>query len=253
MRLRLRLDGIFHRPPRDRPVSTNVEGELFQLLGDSPEVRRAWSESHVIGLEQRISARLRGTLRFSRAPAPVAEPSGPWLEMLRLIYTVVRVRRPERVIETGVGPVGSSSAFILEAMRANGRGHLWSLDAGRYTALYGIEPGLGIPEELRSRHSLIIGESRKCLPQLLERCGPVEMFLHDSDHSHSNMRFEFDSVWPRLPPGGILLCDDANNDSLDRFSRSVNLEPAFLLYGSTPFGVLQKPATAGSLTVPLGS
>jgi len=44
-----------------------------------------------------------------------------------LLYVVVRLMKPDVVVETGVG-AGKSSAFILKAMEKNGKGVLHSID-----------------------------------------------------------------------------------------------------------------------------
>lgn len=40
----------------------------------------------------------------------------------------------------------------------------------------------------------------------------VDLFLHDSLHTHRNMRREFDTIWPRLRTGGVLLADDVERN-----------------------------------------
>ena len=39
-------------------------------------------------------------------------------------------------------------------------------------------------------------------------CGPVDLFLHDSDHSRENQLREFRLMWPALREGGLLIADD---------------------------------------------
>jgi predicted O-methyltransferase YrrM len=40
----------------------------------------------------------------------------------------------------------------------------------------------------------------------------VDLFLHDSLHTHRNMRREFEAVWPRLRAGGVILADDVERN-----------------------------------------
>ena len=42
-------------------------------------------------------------------------------------YVICRALRPRNVVETGVGS-GVTTSFILQALAANGEGHLWSID-----------------------------------------------------------------------------------------------------------------------------
>lgn len=50
------------------------------------------------------------------------------------------------------------------------------------------------PSYPRSRWSLTSGKSSDHLEPLLRRIGPVDIFLHDSDHSYENMQFEFRTI-----------------------------------------------------------
>ncbi len=81
----------------------------------------------------------------------------------------------------------------------------------------GKKPGWSIPEGLRSRHHLSLGDARILLPQILERETVLDVFLHDSDHSYEHMMFEMSLAWSYLRPGGWLLCDnvEANNSFFD--------------------------------------
>jgi len=243
MRVRLILDRVLHRPPQARRVERNIRMGAQKLLGlPSTDFDALWEEARGSRLEERISAQLHE--RFPKgAPVPlIASPEGAWLDILRFIYVLVRVSKPAHAVETGVGPVGATTAFILEAMRANGAGHLWSLDAGHYLSVYGVEPGNGIPEELRDRHTLLIAEARGQLQRVMDQCvPPVGLFLHDSEHTYANMTFEFSVVWPRLARAGYVLSDDSHNNAPDRFGARVRVPPMFLEYGGTHFGILQKP------------
>ena len=71
------------------------------------------------------------------------------------------------MVETGVGS-GVTTSFILQALAANGEGHLWSIDLPPI----GAEQFAGsfVPQALRSRWTLLRGRSRDLLPQLLATC-----------------------------------------------------------------------------------
>jgi predicted O-methyltransferase YrrM len=135
----------------------------------------------------------------------------------RWLYALIRVRRPETVIETGVAH-GSSSWLILNAMRKNGRGKLHSIDLPGRDAHHGYnvlasETGSMVPGELRSRWNLVIGDSTAELSRLLTEVGSLDVFFHDSDHSYEAMRNEFDAVIPRLGPGAALVADDIHKNA----------------------------------------
>jgi hypothetical protein len=149
------------------------------------------------------------------------------------LYAICRWYRPQVVVETGVC-YGISTLFILSALDDNQTGKLFSVDApnrtysktgGTHSDLLpkGCEPGFIIPQSLRSRWSLILGTSRKKLPQLLNQLGYLDLFHHDSEHSYGTMTYEYKTAWPYLRQGGLLLSDDVlwNKAFLD-FCHTVN-------------------------------
>jgi cephalosporin hydroxylase len=134
---------------------------------------------------------------------------GGWIDLPSgiILYTVTRKFKPEIVIETGVGP-GASSAFILKALEDNKKGKLYSIDLpGNDAVVYpklgkdfnihipeGFEVGWLIPNWLKHRHELIIGDSTVELPKLLLKLGKVDVFLHDSLHTDEHVLFELNTV-----------------------------------------------------------
>ncbi|MBA2712656.1 MAG: class I SAM-dependent methyltransferase [Rubrobacteraceae bacterium] len=131
--------------------------------------------------------------------------------MARCCYLVCRLARPEVTVETGVA-YGVSSAFILKALEANGRGTLHSVDLPPPRRGYERSWGVAVPEALKGRWRLHRGTSASVLPRLLQEISTVDLFVHDSLHTHRNMRREFDSIWPHLRKGGLLLADDIDRN-----------------------------------------
>ena len=131
--------------------------------------------------------------------------------MARLCYLSCRLIDPEVIIETGVA-YGVSSAFILKALQENGRGTLYSIDLPPLRTGYEKFWGVAVPDELRGRWSLHRGSSARVLPCLLQEISTVDLFVHDSLHTHKNMRREFDTIWPHLRDGGLLLADDVERN-----------------------------------------
>lgn len=127
------------------------------------------------------------------------------VEQCLLLYALVRALRPEIVIETGVAN-GVSSSFILKALDRNDRGHLYSIDLPCREGIsvpFGKHLGWIIPDELRYRWRLLLGESTKVLPRLLNSLKYVDIFLHDSRHLYKTMMKEYSIVWPFLRNGGF--------------------------------------------------
>jgi len=153
-----------------------------------------------------------------------------------LLYLVVRALRPRVVVETGVAS-GRSSAFILKALEDNAMGHLHSIDLPRYPGneipykefdAYlppGKESGWIIPKGLYRRWTLHLGVSRQILPGLLATLPGLDLFLHDSEHTYDNMLWEYETVWPHLASGGILLSHDVVwNPAFEDFCRGADAQ-----------------------------
>lgn len=172
-----------------------------------------------------------------------------------VLYALCRLLRPRAVVETGVCS-GVSSAYLLRALAENGTGHLHSVDLPELEALVGHGPGgsatrpvalvpegkeagWAVPEELRERWTLHRGRTRDLLPGVLEAVGPVDLFLHDSEHSYENMVWEYRTVWPVLRPGGWLVSDDVWwNGAFRDFAAEVTGSPRRL---EARMGLLEKP------------
>lgn len=151
------------------------------------------------------------------------------------LYGMVRERKPETVVETGVH-WGVSTAFILQALADNGKGRLYSIDLPNVNLDWLNNQKLGrkttgflVPESLRCNWSLILGDATVELPKLLERLSSIDMFHHDSRHTYEHMMFEFETAFPRLRKGGIIGGDDLNtNSSFVEFCSAHSLKPVFL-------------------------
>lgn len=134
------------------------------------------------------------------------------------IYCCTRVFAPLTMIETGVAH-GASSWIILNAMEKNGKGTLYSIDLPdqdtneAYNFKASAKTGWMVPDALKQRWKLHLGDARIILPQLLNSLGAIDCFFHDSDHSYAHMQFEFDTVHAFLTEGGILLSDDVHKNA----------------------------------------
>ena len=130
------------------------------------------------------------------------------------LYILVLHLKPEIVVETGVSD-GMSSFFILSALNENKKGNLYSIDLPEVgmPKLYGKEPGWIADDNLRKRWTLIYGKTEKKLAPLLNELKHVDIFLHDSEHSYTNMKFEFSMVLRYMKNGSLLLSDDVRSNS----------------------------------------
>ena len=126
------------------------------------------------------------------------------------LYVLCRVIKPQSVVETGVAD-GYSSSFILSALEANLKGHLYSIDLPNQPGqelTCGRTTGWLVPEGLKKRWTLLLGSSREKLPQLLDSLKTIDIFYHDSGHSYENMMFEFNEAISHLGQNSLLVSDD---------------------------------------------
>jgi predicted O-methyltransferase YrrM len=124
-----------------------------------------------------------------------------------LCYLTCRYLCPQIAVETGVA-YGVTSAYILEALADNGRGTLDSIDLPPLARDADGYVGYFIPQELRKRWTLHYGSARRVLPVVLNGAGTIDFFVHDSLHTYSHMKWEFEMALRSLRPGGVLISDD---------------------------------------------
>lgn len=201
----------------------------FQARSQRHQRRMAEYEALAVRLEDALfeaTGASHGSIRDATraAPSPPMAPHQaipPWhdgtAELATLVHALVRLRRPQRVVETGVAR-GVTSTAILDGLRANGDGHLWSLDLPGLGKGYREQVGASVSDHLRARWTLRFGPSAVALPRLLREATPVDLFVHDSAHTYRNMRFEFGQAARHLAPGGLIVSDDVCNDSLLEFA-----------------------------------
>lgn len=125
-------------------------------------------------------------------------------------YAVVRALRPKHVVETGTDK-GLGSLVIAAALLRNGKGHLTTMDinpdsgfliSGRYADVTQIERG----------------DSLALISQLPE---PVDLFIHDSDHTAAHEAEEFRAVASHLAPSARVLSDNSHvTDELPKWAES---------------------------------
>ena len=175
--------------------------------------------------------------RDAKEGSPAWDACSP---LLRLAGALTLLLKPNVVVETGVAR-GYSSRTILAVMERNGSGRLYSVDLPPLEVKEDEFVGQAIPLEFRHRWDLTIGPSRQVLGSLVRRVAPVDLSLHDADHTYPSQLLEYRTVWPYLRPGGVLLSDDVGNRAFLDFADEV-AAPAFLVprHGNTAIGLMQK-------------
>lgn len=215
----LSSSGLAYPAERALSAAERTPAQALAALGFPPDAIESHSRDYD-RVAPSLFAQLIDRAAQVGAAAPQAKLGNPALpahEAKRLLYLLVRLLQPEAVVETGTYN-GTFATFLLQALLDNDRGRLVSLDLPAREAIphaiaeplpAGSEPGWIIPDELRSRFELVLGDARETLPPTLARIGPIGLFLHDSLHTTRHMLFEYRAAWPRLTPGGVLVTDDA--------------------------------------------
>ena len=145
--------------------------------------------------------------------------------LARAVWCVAVHTRPEVVIETGVAH-GITSRIVLEALRRNDSGHLWSIDLPfPFDHELHAETGVAVTDACRPRWSYLEGTSKQRLPPLVNKVGPVEMFIHDSLHTARNTLFEMEQAASAGAARGVMLVDDI--DSHEGFAAFARRHPEY--------------------------
>ena len=60
-----------------------------------------------------------------------------------------------------------------------------------------------------------------CFLAFISELGQVDIFIHDSNHTYADMKFEFEASYPHIRSAGLLLSDDTSFNTA--FSECANL------------------------------
>jgi len=213
--LEVRYERVRLRPNTHSTIGFN---EVITLLNESFH----WDLAGVLSEKalERVESYLDGLASSACVNGPFAASHNADLELARFCYAVCRVLSPKIVFETGVA-YGITTSSVLQALAQNKQGRLYSLDLPPLAPKADSSTGLFVPRKLREMWTLQRGSSRRHLPELLERLGSIDLFIHDSLHTYANMYWEFQAVWPYLRAGGVLIADDVDGHSA--FSDFVDL------------------------------
>ena len=156
-----------------------------------------------------LSKRILGTGRayYAQFPAPLD------------LYALVRLATPDSVVESGVAS-GVSSAFILLALKDNGKGLLHSIDfpvtrsakrgVESWAVPQGMSSGWAVPQSLKDGWDLHLGRSENLLKALLKEIGRLDFYCHDSPVDAKHFAFEMKTIGAHLGPGSVVVADNTD-------------------------------------------
>lgn len=191
----------------DAPVA-QVRGYLEELEGDE-ELRRHIESATAAAARRGLADR---SPRYGRRLG--------W-------YAMIRARKPAHVVETGTDKGLGTCVLATALLRNTEEGH-----PGRLTSV-DINPEAGYlarHERFEKVVELVAGDSATTLAGLET---PVDVFLHDSDHSSKYERAELRAVESKLAPGALLLSDNAmHTDVLPAYAEATGRR--FLAFAERP-------------------
>ena len=132
---------------------------------------------------------------------------------VEIIYFLMINFKPNIILETGVA-AGLSSRCILEAIKKNSKGILYSSDFP-YFRLDNPEKYIGImvPEELKKNWRLEILGDKKNIKKFKLEIDYADIILYDSDIRYSGKINFFKAINNLIRPNSIIVVDDLHNDS----------------------------------------
>jgi hypothetical protein len=136
------------------------------------------------------------------------------------LFAITRLLRPAHLLEVGVSS-GVSSAYLLQALERNGRGTLHSVDrpklapanggrrstAPSWSLPPGRSSGWAVPDRLRPRWDLRIGDKKVVLPLLADELSEANLLVYDVPHDDRAARQEFGRLDPLFAQGSVLIAD----------------------------------------------
>ena len=118
-------------------------------------------------------------------------------------YAIVRARKPKNVVETGTDK-GLGALVLAAAVMRNGTGRLTTIDINPDSGYLISGPWAEVTDR-------VIADGVATLATLSD----VDFFIHDSDHSSTYEKREFDAITPNLTKDALVLSDNAHaSDSL---------------------------------------
>jgi predicted O-methyltransferase YrrM len=124
------------------------------------------------------------------------------LELFSLLYVLVKSKKPQLLVETGVANGVSTSAIMSALDEDNSSGSLNSFDVLPETK----EAYLG--KGKWNFHLLDKKRTHKQLSVAVGNSPLVDIWLHDSNHGYRWQKFEYLLALSRLKDDGVLISDD---------------------------------------------
>jgi predicted O-methyltransferase YrrM len=164
-----------------------------------------------------------------------------------LYYGLVRLMQPEVVVSVG-SYRGFSTVCLGLGVQDNGKGTCYFVDPGKVDDYWHDAANIRRLRESFGLSDRWIPVKETTQDALLDGSLPdrIDLLLIDGDHSYEGVRFDFERLGARVPPGGIILLHDAAVEGTGGFTpwevkRFLENE----VYGRTEYQTLTLPFDAG--------
>lgn len=128
------------------------------------------------------------------------------IEVGEFLNSIVRMTKPEVVVETGTHK-GFSTLMIAQALKENGKGHLYTFDLKDYGVLKECEQFGMLPLVTFTK-----GDSAAGISSLSPRVKNIDFLWLDADHSTEAVIKELNAALPMLRRGTLVAFHDIITD-----------------------------------------
>jgi len=151
------------------------------------------------------------------------------LELFSLLYVLVKSKKPQLVVETGVANGVSTNSIMLALGEANSSGSLHSFDVLPETK----DAYIGVGKW--NFHLLDKKSTHKQLSVAVGNSPLVDIWLHDSNHGYRWQKFEYLLALSRLKEGGILISDDIDASPAWGELAKSHFKESYIIFDSRKF------------------
>ena len=151
------------------------------------------------------------------------------LELFSLLYVLVKSKKPQLLVETGVANGVSTNSIMLALGEANSSGLLHSFDVLPETKDAYIGKGkwnFHLLDKKRTHRQLSVAVGKFPL---------VDIWLHDSNHGYRWQKFEYLLALSRLKEGGILISDDIDASPAWGELAKSHFKESYIIFDSRKF------------------
>lgn len=134
-------------------------------------------------------------------------PGSVWGVEGQILYALTRHLKPEKVVEIG-GWAGGSASHLALAVKANGKGHVYSIDDG--SEFSDFKHGHLIPKDLQEYVTLIKDDGRVWLSK--QEAQSIGLLFDDASHAASLIIELARLAMQKVYPTGVLVNHDAMHD-----------------------------------------